>query len=101
MDIEGVEVIEKLGRNIAWMLKVIDKAGIEPPESRPRTMMNLSADPYGYPLNKNCRVPKGTMRNSLCLFVHRFIKLVGISCVTAEMCESNHELLTELCKNVM
>ena len=40
-DIEGVEVIEKLGRNIAWMLKVIDKAGIEPPESRPRTMMNF------------------------------------------------------------
>ena len=40
-DTEGVEVIEKLGRNIAWMLKVIDKAGIEPPESRPRTMMNF------------------------------------------------------------
>ncbi len=40
-DIEGVEVIEKLGRNIAWMLKVIDKAGIEPPESHPRTMMNF------------------------------------------------------------
>ena len=39
-DIEGVEVIEKL-MNIAWMLKVIDKAGIEPPESRPRTMMNF------------------------------------------------------------
>ena len=39
--IEGVDVIEKLGRNIAWMLKVIDKAGIEPPESRPRTMMNF------------------------------------------------------------
>ena len=38
---EGVEVIEKLGRNIAWMLKVIDKAGIEPLESRPRTMMNF------------------------------------------------------------
>ena len=40
-DIEGVEVIEKLGRNNAWMLKVIDKAGIEPPESHPRTMMNF------------------------------------------------------------
>ena len=39
-DIEGVEVIEKLGRNIAWMLKVIDKAGIEPPETHPRTMFN-------------------------------------------------------------
>ena len=39
-DIEGVEVIEKLGRNIAWMLKVIDKAGIAPPETHPRTMFN-------------------------------------------------------------
>ncbi|HIY53198.1 MAG TPA: flavodoxin family protein, partial [Candidatus Agathobaculum merdavium] len=39
-DIEGVEVIEKLGRNIAWMLKVIDKAGIEPPETHHRTMFN-------------------------------------------------------------
>ncbi len=39
-DIEGVEVIEKLGRNIAWMLKVIDKAGIAPPETHSRTMFN-------------------------------------------------------------
>ena len=39
-DVEGVEVIEKLGRNIAWMLKVIDKAGIEPPETHHRTMFN-------------------------------------------------------------
>ena len=39
-DIEGVEVIEKLGRNIAWMLKVIDKAGIAPPETHHRTMFN-------------------------------------------------------------
>ena len=31
-------------------------------------------------------------------FVHKFIKLVGISCVTAEMCEKIHELLTELRK---
>lgn len=38
------------------------------------------------------------MRNSLCLFMHKFIKLVGISYVTAEMCEKIHELLTELCK---
>ena len=35
------EVIEKLGRNIAWMLKVIDKAGIEPPETGHRTMTNF------------------------------------------------------------
>ena len=40
------------------------------------------------------------MRNSLCLFAHKFIKLVGISCVTAEMCEKIHELLTELCKKM-
>ena len=39
-DIEGVEVIEKLGRNIAWMLKGIDKAGIAPPETHHRTMFN-------------------------------------------------------------
>ena len=39
-DIEGVEVIEKLGRNIAWMLKVIDKAGIASPETHHRTMFN-------------------------------------------------------------
>ena len=39
-DIEGVEVIEKLGRNIAWTLKVIDRAGIEPPETHARTMFN-------------------------------------------------------------
>ena len=39
-DIEGVEVIEKLGRNIAWMLKVIDEAGIAPPETHHRTMFN-------------------------------------------------------------
>ena len=39
-DVEGMEVIEKLGRNIAWMLKVIDKAGIEPPETHHRTMFN-------------------------------------------------------------
>ena len=40
-DTEGVEVIEKLGRNIAWMLKVIDKAGIEPPATGHRTMTNF------------------------------------------------------------
>jgi len=40
-DIEGVEVIEKLGRNIAWLLKVIDKAGIAPPATHNRTMMNF------------------------------------------------------------
>lgn len=40
-DTEGVEVIEKLGRNIAWMLKVIDKAGIEPPSTGHRTMTNF------------------------------------------------------------
>lgn len=40
-DTEGVEVIEKLGRNMAWMLKVIDKAGIAPPETHHRTMTNF------------------------------------------------------------
>ncbi len=38
------------------------------------------------------------MRNSLCLFVHKIIKFLGISCVTAEMREKIHGLLTELCK---
>lgn len=40
-DIEGVEVVEKLGRNIAWVLKCIKNSGIEPPVSTPRTMMNF------------------------------------------------------------
>lgn len=40
-DVEGVEVIEKLGRNIAWILKCIEKSGIEPPASEPRTMYNF------------------------------------------------------------
>lgn len=39
-DVEGMEVVEKLGRNIAWMLKVMDKAGIAPPETHHRTMFN-------------------------------------------------------------
>ena len=30
----GCRRSSKLGRNIAWMLKVIDKAGIEPPGNR-------------------------------------------------------------------
>ncbi len=42
-DIEGVEVVEKLARNMAWMVKVIDaaKGKIDPPETHPRTMMNF------------------------------------------------------------
>lgn len=40
-DIEGVEVVEKLGRNIAWVLKCIKFSGVEPPKSEPRTMYNF------------------------------------------------------------
>ena len=40
-DVEGVEVVEKLGRNLVWMLRVIEKAGIAPPETHHRTMFNF------------------------------------------------------------
>ncbi len=40
-DIEGVEVVEKLGRNMAWIMKCINAAGIEPPVSEHRTMFNF------------------------------------------------------------
>lgn len=41
-DVEGMEVMAKLGRNIAWMVKVIDavKGKIDPPETHHRTMFN-------------------------------------------------------------
>ena len=42
-DVEGIEVVEKLARNMAWMVKVINaaKGKIDPPETHPRTMMNF------------------------------------------------------------
>lgn len=40
-DTEGVEVMQKLGRNIAWLLQVIEKAGTPPPQTAPRTMTNF------------------------------------------------------------
>lgn len=42
-DIEGMEVMAKLGRNIAWMVKVIDaaKGKIDPPETHARTFTNF------------------------------------------------------------
>lgn len=42
-DIEGIEVARRLGRNMAWMVKVLDRTGEElaPPKSYPRTMMNF------------------------------------------------------------
>lgn len=42
-DIEGIEVMQKLGRNMAWILKVIEasKGKIEPPETKQRTMTNF------------------------------------------------------------
>ena len=40
-DTEGIEVIGKLARNMAWLLKVIDAAKIDPPETNPRTMTNF------------------------------------------------------------
>ncbi|MCP1102871.1 multimeric flavodoxin WrbA [Aequitasia blattaphilus] len=40
-DTEGVEVIEKLGRNISWMVKVLKDTKIPKPETKPRTMTNF------------------------------------------------------------
>lgn len=42
-DIEGIEVMQKLGRNMAWILKVIEasKGKIDPPETKQRTMTNF------------------------------------------------------------
>lgn len=42
-DIEGVEVVEKLARNMAWIMKVIDysKGYIELPQTGARTMTNF------------------------------------------------------------
>lgn len=42
-DIEGMEVMAKLGRNLAWMVKVIDaaKGRIDPPETHKRTFTNF------------------------------------------------------------
>ena len=42
-DTEGVEVIPKLGRNMAWLMRVIDaaKGKIDPPQTGQRTMTNF------------------------------------------------------------
>jgi multimeric flavodoxin WrbA len=42
-DTEGIEVVAKLGRNIAWLVKVIEdtKGRIDPPVTAPRTMTNF------------------------------------------------------------
>lgn len=42
-DIEGIEVIQKLARNMAWIMKVIEasKGKIDPPETKQRTMTNF------------------------------------------------------------
>lgn len=40
-DVEGMEVVQKLGRNIAWMVKVINESKVPKPETNPRTMMNF------------------------------------------------------------
>lgn len=42
-DTEGMEVAAKLGRNMAWMVKVLNatKETLPPPESRSRTMTNF------------------------------------------------------------
>lgn len=42
-DIEGIEVVQKLARNMAWIMKVIEasKGEIDPPETKPRTMTNF------------------------------------------------------------
>lgn len=40
-DQEGLDVVEHLGRNIAWLLKAIDKSGLPAPAAHHRTMTNL------------------------------------------------------------
>ncbi len=42
-DTEGMEVMAKLGRNMAWLMQVIDhaKGEIDPPETGSRTMTNF------------------------------------------------------------
>ncbi|MCQ5128058.1 flavodoxin family protein [Butyricicoccus faecihominis] len=40
-DTEGMDVVEHLAENIAWLLKVMDKAGIAPPAAHHRTMTNF------------------------------------------------------------
>lgn len=42
-DTEGMEVMTKLGRNMAWIMKVIEhsKGTIEIPDTKPRTMTNF------------------------------------------------------------
>ncbi|RDU23491.1 flavodoxin family protein [Anaerosacchariphilus polymeriproducens] len=42
-DTEGLEVMSKLGRNMAWIMKVIEasKGTIDPPVTNPRTMTNF------------------------------------------------------------
>ena len=42
-DTEGVEVMAKLGRNIAWLVRLIEngKGTVDAPETHPRTMTNF------------------------------------------------------------
>ena len=40
-DTEGMEVAAKLGRNMAWMVKVLAESKIPVPETHPRTMTNF------------------------------------------------------------
>ena len=40
-DIEGMEVAAKLGRNMAWMVKVLAESKVPVPETHPRTMTNF------------------------------------------------------------
>ncbi|WP_298034861.1 flavodoxin family protein [uncultured Dysosmobacter sp.] len=40
-DAEGMEVAAKLGRNMAWMVKVLAESKVPAPESAPRPMMNF------------------------------------------------------------
>ncbi len=41
--ISTIEVVQKLARNMAWIMKVIEasKGKIDPPETKPRTMTNF------------------------------------------------------------
>lgn len=42
-DTEGLEIMKKLGKNMAWIMKVIEaeKGKLDPPKTEPRTMTNF------------------------------------------------------------
>ena len=41
-DLEGLQTMRTLGRNMAWMLRGMERAGLEPPASEPRQSTSFS-----------------------------------------------------------